>query len=149
GLIVYLETLRACIRSAEMEPESRLPTCVIPNRVWLDVAVNIASANYFRVLKTLRDVAGGSVTTNQSLADVASPEIGDYVERVFTGTVAGRERLALLNVIEDLSASLFAARKEQYQTFSLGAPIAKKLALANEYDFSRVVEKVKGVMREA
>jgi aromatic ring hydroxylase len=101
------------------------------------------------MLKVLRDLAGGSVTTNQSLDDLENPEIGDYVERVFAGTTSGRARLALLNLIEDLSASLFSARKEQYVTFSLGPPIAKKMALINEYDFAAVAEKVQRVLDES
>ena len=145
-LVMYLELIRVCIKTAELEPESRMPTMMIPNRVALDVAVNTISAEYFRVLKVLRDLGGGSVTTNQNLDDLESPEIGSYVERVFAGAVSGRQRLAILNLIEDLSTSLFSARKEQYQTFSLGPPFAKKMALSNEYDFTRVADKVRGLL---
>jgi aromatic ring hydroxylase len=75
-LVMCLETLRACIRCAKLDPESRLPTMVIPNPVALDVAVNTITAEYYRMLKVLRDLAGGSVTTNQSVDILESPESG-------------------------------------------------------------------------
>jgi len=144
-ILVHLEAIRWCIRAAELEPTA-LPWGVKAGEVPLRVALNHSINCYAQVQKVVRDLAGGHVTTNQTYHDLNSAEIGPWVERCFAGTVDGRERFALMNLIEDLAASEYATRKEQFLVFSLGPPMAKKLGLYRAYDFEPLVAKVRATL---
>jgi aromatic ring hydroxylase len=145
-LLLTLETVRACIRAAELDP-TPLPWGVIAGEMPLRVALSQAMAGYYRVQKAVRDLAGGHVTTNQTYRDLTSPEIGPWVEMAFAGAGSARDRFALLNLVEDLTASEYATRKEQFLMFSLGPPQVKRLGLFRMYDFAPLVQKVQRVLK--
>ncbi len=112
----------------------------------MHVALVYGISVYNKMLRVVRDLGGGSTTTNQSYKDLLSPEIGSYVEACFEGTKSARERLAVLKLIEDLTSSLYAQRKDQFLRFSLGPPEMKKLSLAQVYDFKPLLEKLSRVL---
>jgi aromatic ring hydroxylase len=141
-LIVPLETLRAFIHAAESAAEVTVSGMVEPNRAVMDVAFLYLDNHYWNLLKLVRDLGGGSVTTNQTYADLIHPEIGEYVEECFGGKASGLRQLALLNLNQDLTSSRFAVRRESLMTFSLGPPTARKTGLLQAYDFKPLVERV-------
>lgn len=145
-LVVNLEAARACLRVAEMEPDQIEAGMALPSRRMMHVALLHGINVYNRMQQVVRDLGGGSTTTSQSYKDLISPEIGSYVEACFEGTRSGRERLAVLKLIEDLTSSLYAQRKDQFLRFSLGPPEMKKLSLAQAYDFKPLLEKLSRVL---
>jgi len=145
-LVVNLEAAKACLRVAEIEPDQIEAGMALPSRRMMHVAMVYGIGVYSRMQRVVRDLGGGSTTTNQSYKDLVSPEIGSYVEACFEGTRSGRERLAVLKLIEDLTSSLYAQRKDQFLRFSLGPPEMKKLSLAQAYDFKPLLEKLSRVL---
>ena len=147
-LVVQLEAAKASLRVAEMEPDKLEGGMVLPSRRMMHVALLHGINVYHRMQQVVRDLGGGSTTTSQSYKDLISPEIGPYVEACFEGTKSGRERLAVLKLIEDLTSSLYAQRKDQFLRFSLGPPEMKKLSLAQAYDFQPLLAKLSRVLSQ-
>src|SRR5207302_10928790 len=119
---------------------------VLPSRSMLQIALTHGIKMYYDMLLTVRDLGGASVTTHQTYQDLVSPDIGRFVQDCFGGEAVAPERLALLNLIQDLTASHFAARQDQFARCSAGTPTSKKLALAQGYDFQPYVDKVQRLL---
>ncbi|MCL5317936.1 MAG: hypothetical protein M1503_06725 [Thaumarchaeota archaeon] len=145
-LVVTLCTSKATLRMAEIEPVQKEAGLLEPSPTMMHVALNHGINSYQSMLPVVRDLVGGSTTTSQSYRDLTSPEIGGFVEHAFRGTRTGKERLAIIKLIEDLTSSLFAARKSQFLSFSLGAPHTKKLALAEHFDFKPLLDKLNKIL---
>jgi len=147
-LVIALEATKALLRMAEMQPDQGEGGMVLPSRTLLQIALTHGIKLYYDMLLTVRDLAGASVTTHQTYRDLVSPEIGRFVQDCFGGEAAAPERLALLNLVQDLTASHFAARQDQFARFSAGTPASKKLALAQGYDFQPLVAKIQQLIAD-
>lgn len=148
-LVVSLEATRALLHASELQPDVGETGMALPSRHLLQIALTHGIQMYYDMLLVVRDLAGASVTTHQTYEDLTSPEIGQFVEECFGGKAAAEERLGLFNLIQDLAASQFAARQDQFSRFSAGTPAAKKLALAQGYDFQPLVAKVGRILSDA
>jgi aromatic ring hydroxylase len=144
--VISLEATRALLRLAEMQPEEGETGMVMPGRQMLQMALSHGISMYYAMLQVVRDLGGASVTTHQTYHDLISPDIGSFVEDCFGGKASAKERLALFNLIRDLTASEFGARQDQFSRFSAGSPASKKVALAQSYDFQPLVDKLTGIL---
>jgi 4-hydroxyphenylacetate 3-monooxygenase len=148
-LVVSLEATRALLRLSELQPSVGETGMALPSTHLLQIAITHGVQMYYDMLLVVRDLAGASVTTHQTYEDLTSPEIGQFVEECFGGKAMAEERLGLFNLIQDLAASHFAARQDQFSRFSAGTPTAKKLALAQGYDFQPLLDKVDRILLDA
>lgn len=133
-LIAYAETLRALTRQAALECTYDEGVAV-PNPLITNMAKYHFAHYYHEAVRDLQDLAGGSLVTGPGIGDLESPETGPYVHRYYAGRkgTSGEERLRVLNLISDLTASDFGGYQEVLAVHAEGSLEAEKLAVLREY----------------
>jgi len=96
----------------------------------------------------LQDVAGGLVITAPSEADLRDPETGPLIEKYLSGAkaVSGRERLALMHLVRDLTASDFGGYNMVVTLHGEGSMDAQLLATHREADLDAYRRLVRAAM---
>ncbi len=144
-LIAYAETLRALTHHAALMAKERTPGIYVPDALVTNMAKWHFAHNYHHAVQHVQDIAGGLLVTGPGAEDVESPEIGPLIERYYGGRagVSGRERLAAINFVKDLTSSDYGGYQEVLAIHAEGSLEAEKLMIARAYDGARTVALVK------
>jgi aromatic ring hydroxylase len=140
SLIAYAETLRALTHHAAI-------TCKITGGIAVPdtLLVNIAKLQFATGIHTatqwVQDIAGGLLVTYPAFEDLEHPEYGASLERYLEAAAgySGRERLAVLNLISDLTASDYSGYQNVLAVHAEGSIEAEKLTILAQYDREHVV----------
>ena len=91
------------------------------------------------MVRHLHDIAGGSVLTAPSIADLENPDTGGYVEKYMgTGTeLTAEDRLRLFHTIRDLTADAFGGWHLVTNLQSGGGLFAQRIVTRRHYDMAR------------
>ena len=137
-LISYVETVRALSKAAAVDC-THVDGVAIPNSIVTNLAKFYFASNYHQIVSYVQDIAGGLVVTGPSEEDVTSPETGHYIEKYLGGRqgVTTLERLKLINLIRDLTASDFGGYNEVLAIHAEGSLEAQKITIYREYDLER------------
>ena len=137
-LINYAETVRALSKAAAVDCV-QIDGVAIPNSIITNVAKFYFASNYHQMVSYVQDIAGGLVVTGPSEEDVTNPETRDYIEKYLGGAagVPTLERLKLVNLIRDLTASDFGGYNELLAIHAEGSLEAQKITIYREYDLER------------
>jgi 4-hydroxybutyryl-CoA dehydratase/vinylacetyl-CoA-Delta-isomerase len=95
--------------------------------------------DFHKAIEIVQDLAGGILVTGPSGKDWESPSIRPVLEKYFRGTCDGNERLALLNLISDLTTRLYGGYQAVLAVHAEGSIEAEKLAMLRAYDYRRAV----------
>jgi aromatic ring hydroxylase len=98
--------------------------------------------NYHKMVSYVQDISGGILVTGPSEADLLNPETRPFIEK-YLGAKAGvvpADRLRLLNMISDLTASDFGGYQEVLAIHAEGSIEAEKMTIYREYDFRDSLE---------
>ncbi|MBI4590782.1 MAG: 4-hydroxybutyryl-CoA dehydratase [Candidatus Rokubacteria bacterium] len=112
GKIARLAMYPALIRAARLTAASECRFAegiAVPNGVYSNAGKFYFASQFHDAVALLQDVAGGLVITGPTEADLRHPEAGPLLEKYLAGAkgVSGRQRLALMHLIRDLTASDF------------------------------------------
>ena len=90
------------------------------------------------MVRHLHDIAGASVVTSPTMADLDNPEIGPFVEKYMKGAegVDARHRMALFHAIRDLTADVLAGWHLGSNISAGGGLMAQRLVTRNQYDMA-------------
>ncbi|MCZ6675869.1 MAG: hypothetical protein O7E52_01340 [Candidatus Poribacteria bacterium] len=137
-LISYAETVRALSKAAAVDC-TRVDGVAIPNSLITNLAKFYFASNYHQMVSYVQDIAGGLVVTGPDEADVTNPETRDYIEKYLGGVkgVSTMERLKLINLIRDLTASDFGGYHELLAIHAEGSLEAQKITIYRGYDLER------------
>ena len=137
-LINYAETVRALSKAAAVDC-AQIDGVAIPNSIITNVAKFYFASNYHQMISYVQDIAGGLVVTGPSEEDVTNPETRDYIEKYLGGAagVPTLDRLKLVNLIRDLTASDFGGYNELLAIHAEGSLEAQKITIYREYDLER------------
>ncbi|MBF6571459.1 MAG: gamma-aminobutyrate dehydratase [Candidatus Binataceae bacterium] len=110
----------------------------IPNTLLTNVAKYHFAHNYHQAVQIVQDLAGGLLVTAPAAEDLTSEATRDYVLRYMGGAKGfdSEQRLRLLNLIGDLTASDFGGYQEVLAVHAEGGLEAEKLQAYREYDFA-------------
>lgn len=146
-LISYAETLRALTRHACIECVSTPEGLVKPHTLTVNMAKHHFAANYHQALAYVQDITGGLAATAPSEEDLLSPELGPYLRKYLAGKApySAEERLRMINLVQDLTASDFAGYHAVLAVHAEGSIEAEKLAILREYDPKPVVAYAQGL----
>lgn len=143
-LIAYTETLRALTRQAALACRIAEEDIAVPSPLLVNIAKLHFAENYHRMVAYLQDVSGGILVTGPGEAALRHPDIGPYVEKYLGGAdVSAAERLRVLNMISDLTASDFGGYQEVLAIHAEGSIEAEKMTIHREYDFQTSIELAK------
>jgi 4-hydroxyphenylacetate 3-monooxygenase len=116
---------------------SRVGSYFVPDRHMLYAAQVLTQHLYPEVIRTLRDLAGGSMIMLPSgIEDFADPTIADYVLRAQrSAAMCPKDRVKFFKLAWDAVGSEFASRHTQYEMFYAGASFVTKGHSFRTYDW--------------
>jgi 4-hydroxybutyryl-CoA dehydratase/vinylacetyl-CoA-Delta-isomerase len=87
----------------------------------------------------VQDCAGGLLVTGPGGADWDNPEIRPVLEKYFAAAAPARERLAMINLISDLTVREFGGYHAVLAVHAEGSIEAEKMQIFRAYDGSRAI----------
>jgi aromatic ring hydroxylase len=146
-LIQDLEVVRACLTEAEASA-SKTPGGHLAPRLSEAYRLHGIEASD-RAARVLQDLLTSSLVLTGGTSDLASDEIGGYVERFFRNQAPStRDHLRLLAVAADLVQSAFGARTQLYERLQSGEPDTTRRRLAGRYDTTAITQRVLRFIRD-
>ena len=136
ALIIHATVIRACLEAAVPHSEIGPMGAAFPNELYTNAGKYTGAANYSLMVRHLHDIAGGSVLTAPSVADLENPETGDLV-RKYMGTrndVDGEYRTRLFHAIRDLTADAMGGWYAVTNIQAGGGLYAQRIVTRRHYD---------------
>lgn len=108
-MIIHATLVRAGLEASVDHAEALPDGSVIPNELYTNAAKYHGAANFGLMARHLHDIAGGSVTTSPSIADLDNPDTGPDVRKYWQTRdgIDGEYRLRLFHAIRDLTADTY------------------------------------------
>lgn len=137
-LASYHATVQGLIVAAAQQHTVVPPGVAVPNTLMTNVAKYQFASNYHQAVQMVQDVSGGLLVTGPSVEDWRSEATGPYVQKYLGGKkgTSTEDRLRLLHLISDLTASDFGGYQEVLAVHAEGSLEAEKLQTYREYDFA-------------
>jgi len=138
--MVYLETLRACIQSAEANPVRSPSGLALPNPTTALAARTFAIERYPFLLQHIRELCGPGLLMAPGQADLHNADIGPHLRRYFVSHDEGApERFRLLKLAWEYACDSFGSRQLLFEMYNVGSLATNKQRLASTYDTSSCV----------
>jgi len=111
----------------------------VPNTLLVNVAKYHFAHNYHHCVQILQDLAGGLLVTAPAAEDWSCKETSQYVRKLLGASkdVDVEERLRLMYLISDMTASDYGGYQEVLAVHAEGGFEAEKLQTYREYDFEQ------------
>jgi 4-hydroxybutyryl-CoA dehydratase / vinylacetyl-CoA-Delta-isomerase len=134
-MIIHATIVRGCLEAALSNAEIGADGAMFPNELFTNAGKYAGAANYSLMVRHLHDIAGGSVMTAPSVADLES-DVGDLV-RKYMGTgpeVDGEYRTRLFHAIRDLTADSYGGWWAVTNLQAGGGLYAQRIVTRKHYD---------------
>ena len=137
-MAIYATITRANLEASLTHAEAAESGMMKPNELYINAGKYYAAAEYLLMVRHLHDIAGASVVTSPSMADLDNPEIGPLVEKYMQGAegVDARYRMSLFHAIRDLTADVLAGWHLGSNISAGGGLMAQRLVTRNQYDMA-------------
>jgi 4-hydroxybutyryl-CoA dehydratase / vinylacetyl-CoA-Delta-isomerase len=134
----YAETVRGLTELAAQRcgVEARI---AYPDVFTTNMAKWTFARDFHRALEIVQDLAGGLLVTGPSRMDWENPEIRAVLDKYLRGAWPADRRMAILNLISDLSARAYGGYQAVLAIHAEGSLEAEKLAMFRAYDADRAV----------
>jgi 4-hydroxyphenylacetate 3-monooxygenase len=133
--MVYLETLRALIQTAEANPVPSPSGLTLPNPMTALAARTFAIERYPHILQSIRELCGSGILMAPGQADLHHPEIGPHLRRYVLGQdEAEPEHFRLLKLAWEYACDSFGGRQLLFEMYNVGSLATNKQRLASSYD---------------
>jgi aromatic ring hydroxylase len=137
-LASYAETVRGLIELAALRCEAEAGVAY-PHVFTTNMAKWTFARDFHKALETIQDLAGGLLVTGPSGMDWESAEIRPLLEKYLQGAWPAERRMAILNLIGELSSRLYGGYQAVLAVHAEGSIEAEKLAMFRTYDPGRAV----------
>ena len=142
-IIVYLETLKACVRAAEADAKPNEWGVLCPAQGPLTAARNLFSGTmYARMAEIIQMLGSSSLMALPAEADfdtAIAPELERYLSTESTGA---RDRVRLFHLAWDVACSAFGGRQVLYERFFGGDPVRNAMLLYEGYNKQPAMDRV-------
>ncbi len=132
-LVAYAETVRALTESAALRSRIGEHGIAYPDPMTTNMAKYTFASGFYKAVEWLQDIAGGLLVTGPSGADWDSPEIRPVLEKYYAGAAPAPERLAMMNLISDLTARDLGGYHAVLAVHAEGSLEAEKLQMLRSY----------------
>lgn len=140
-IVLYATMTRACLEAAlgnvtASGDGADVGGVLVPSELYTNAGKLHAATGYARVVRHLHDIAGGTVVTGPSFADLENPETGPLVAKYLRGAagVAAEDRLALFHAIHNMTADEWGGREAVSWLQSGGGLFAQRTVTRHHYD---------------
>jgi len=134
----YAETVRGLTELAALRCEVEHGVA-FPHVFTTNMAKWTFARDFHKAVETLQDIAGGLLVTGPSGRDWESGEVRPVLEKYLKGAWPADRRLALLNLISELTTRLYGGYQAVLAVHAEGSIEAEKLAMFRAYDPARAV----------
>lgn len=135
-IVVYATMTRACLEAALGNVTVNADGVLVPSELYTNAGKLHAATEYSRMVRNLHDIAGGTVVTGPSFADLTNPETGPHVAKYLRGAagVTAEQRMALFHAIHNMTADDWGGREAVSWLQSGGGLFAQRTVTRNNYD---------------
>ena len=135
-MIIHATVIRACLEAAVSHSEIGPMGAAFPSELYTNAGKYTGAANYSLMVRHLHDIAGGSVLTAPSIADLENPETGDLVRKYMATRqdVDGEYRTRLFHAIRDLTADTYGGWHAVTNIQAGGGLYAQRIVTRRHYD---------------
>ena len=134
----YAETVRGLAELAALRCEVEAGVAY-PHVFTTNMAKWTFARDFHKALETVQDLAGGLLVTGPSGMDWESAEVRPVLEKYLQGAWPADQRLAILNLIGELSTRLYGGYQAILAVHAEGSIEAEKLAMFRAYDPGRAL----------
>jgi 4-hydroxybutyryl-CoA dehydratase/vinylacetyl-CoA-Delta-isomerase len=129
---------RACLEAALANVGTNSDGMLVPSELYTNAGKLHAASHYAGMVRHLHDIAGGTVVTGPSFADLEHRETGPFVEKYLRGAagVPAEERLALFHTIHNMTADEWGGREAVSWLQSGGGLFAQRTVTRHHYDMA-------------
>ncbi len=134
-LISYAELLRGMTREAARE-HKMVSGIAVPNTEIVNIAKLHFATGYHQAIAWVQDIAGGLLVTGPTQEDIDDPRLGELVGKYLGGAggVSAEDRLRLMNLIAELTATDFGGYQAVLAIHAEGSIEAEKMTIWREHD---------------
>jgi 4-hydroxybutyryl-CoA dehydratase/vinylacetyl-CoA-Delta-isomerase len=135
-LCIYATMTRAGVEAALWNTETLGSGLSVPSELYTNAAKYYAAVGYHQAIQQVQDIAGGTIVTAPSMADLESPIIGPYIEKYLRTKVGidARRRLAIFHLLRDITADAFGGWHLVANLQSGGGLLAQRVVTRKHYD---------------
>jgi 4-hydroxybutyryl-CoA dehydratase/vinylacetyl-CoA-Delta-isomerase len=144
-MIIHATLVRASLEAAITHCHVGDNGAAFPDELYTNAGKYHAASNYDMLVQHLHDIAGGSIVTAPSLADLRNPEIGPAVRKYMQANpeIPGEVRLRLFHLIRDLTADTYGGWRLVTNIQAGGGLYAQKIVTRKWYPMEAAVAKAK------
>ncbi|MGC4376920.1 4-hydroxyphenylacetate 3-hydroxylase N-terminal domain-containing protein [Fictibacillus sp. Mic-4] len=153
-LIQSVETIRALLRTAEIEFSVNERGEAIPASVPLETIRGILPRAYPRAIEIIQTIGAGGLLMSPTGSDFDQVDLREDLDKYYGGRsgVSALERVRLFKLAWDLCGEAFGQRLVQYERYYSGDPVRKLgmfyMSYKQKHSFSMVDEALDGVLQE-
>jgi aromatic ring hydroxylase len=148
--IIYMETMRAFIHTAEMNPVRSPSGLTLPDWTPGQAARIFSIEGYPKMLQLMRELCGSGILMSPSQADMDNPEVGQQIRRYFVGeNERTQEMFRMLKLAWEYACDSFGSRQLLFEMFNVASLATNKQRLVSAYDLSpfvRLAKELAGVI---
>lgn len=135
----YAETVRGLVELAALRCEVE-EGVAYPHVFTTNMAKWTFARDFHKALETVQDLAGGLLATGPSGFDWESSEVRPELEKYLRGAWPADRRLAILNLIGELTTRLYGGYQTVLAIHAEGSIEAEKMAMFRAYDPKRALD---------
>jgi 4-hydroxybutyryl-CoA dehydratase/vinylacetyl-CoA-Delta-isomerase len=138
-MIIHATLVRAAYEAALAHAERGPQGAVFPSELYTNAGKYHAAANYGQMVRHLQDIAGGSVLTAPTIADLENEETGPLIRKYMAtmNGVDGEYRTRLFHAIRDLTADAYGGWLQVTNIQGGGGLFAQRIVTRKHYDVDR------------
>nr|WP_217368470.1 4-hydroxyphenylacetate 3-hydroxylase N-terminal domain-containing protein [Brevibacillus sp. HB1.4B] len=130
-----LESIRALLRTAELEYETLPSGELMPGYVQLETIRGLLPKLYPRAIEVIQIIGAGGLLMSPTDSDMEHSELAADMEKYYAGRdgISGTDRVRLFKLAWDLCGEAFGQRLLQYERYYTGDPVRKLAIFYNNY----------------
>ena len=143
-LISYAQICRGMTREAARECKV-MDGVAVPNAEIINIAKLHFATGYHQALAWVQDIAGGLLVTGPSEEDLDDPRLAELIDKYLGASPAAstEERLRLMNLIAEITASDFAGYQAVLAIHAEGSIEAEKMTIWREHNIGPAIDYAK------
>lgn len=141
-MIIHASLVRAALEAAIANCHYGDQGAAFPDELFTNAGKYYGATNYALMVRHLQDIAGGSVVTAPSVADLENADVGPLVRKYMatTSDVDGEFRTRLFHTIRDLTADAYGGWKLVTTIQAGGGLFAQRIVTRKHYDMEGAKE---------
>jgi aromatic ring hydroxylase len=144
-IITYLETLRSCLRRAEVDAVL-YGSVIYPQGDAIRAALRLFPTWYPRMIEIMQLLGAGGYMMTPSERDLRSPVAGTIARYYRGASVSATERIQLFRLAWDIVGDSFGARQQLYERYFSGDPVSLMASRYLDYNKNSAVERVRALL---